>query len=359
MGTTDRPPNLIDILRIFAAFSIVWYHSNYFYRSDFLLFQDSYRQFQVLVFYWAMPFFYTATAYFALVSNLKFPSWEQRFSRVTRVFSLLFVYSLLFEVPRLVMLYQGRLKNYSPFHMLDDGNSVQAIITALAKSIYQGNYSHLYFLSHVIIIYFLAILVSLLYRKLKLKVLFTAFFCGVVVVLLIGYEQNLTLRISQLLLLTNERALIATIVGFIFALVSAKVKKPLKLTPAKMIAVLLLLIFLLNGPEMTHLPTLLTFNVGSILFSTGLLLAGLHYTRVISPLLARLSRWGQRYSLGIFLLHPCVQMPLDNLVPLFFPSVSIPYREIVIIIVINLAAFALSQILVRLIYQYRPALVTL
>ncbi len=355
--TNFREPNLTDIYRLTASFTIVWFHSSLLYNTPSYFGVQYFLNNFLLS--WALVFFYASTAKFALLSNLRDFSLSKITNRVLGIMKLMLVFACLYEalryfrslfpgfqfVPLVSLLSSGLL-----------GNRAQAAFD-FWKTV---NSSPAYFLFYVLLIYFYALFFSLLYKHCPNKGIFGGIILISSVSLLIFYSSSVAFFLGQMFLLDRELVTMPTLAAFSYVFLVRRfgTKKTIWLPPLKLGLLLILPIALFTWSQWFWQNNF-HWRQDSLFLLTFVLLVILnHYSSLGGSLAQNLSAWGQKYSLGIFLLHPFALAFLDHLIPDLLALLGLN-SVLLAFVAINLSGFFLALVATKILLKHVPAIVTI
>jgi hypothetical protein len=372
---SPRAANLVDVWRFLGSFCIVWYHSGYP-----ALLEAWAERVQAYCINWALPFFYVMVAFFAYTKfrrSLSESTWAALRRLMLRCWSLarlVLLYMLLYELPRALAhslrslgggLGSAPTAAYLPFGISLSGGPAGELLSRVLMSLRWANYSPAYFLVNAIFITCSCFLIASVARLgrpqhrsaigfllLAIAVLYQR--GGAPVYEGLGFGWPL---ISYALIVTG--ALLVSIDC------GTSLRGPgTRLGRWGSWATLLLPVVLYGGISTVGTgPELQGESASSLRSLFGLVFVG---AALLAPelrgrLLARLSTWGQRYSLGIFLWHPFFFSLHGRIMmhPRVVSWLGVRHPSLTYYVVLNIAVFLLSWGVTAFLYRKMPRLVAL
>lgn len=328
-----RDVNIIDILRIFACFAIVWFHIGYYWdlSTDILIYVDTLNIFLCT---FAMPFFYITASYFAIDSINRKKEIKSILSRLKNLWIIIFTYTLVYELPKLIFKFLDKNYQYYPFSI--DVSGYLNIIYSLFNTFKSVNNSPVYFIFNVFVIYCLAFLVFKIYEILK-KNNYTIliFLAGCFLMIVFAYENKFDFFISKNILET-------ILLSFTYYFVSMNIKwKKINLNSFQLLT-------LISGTIISF-GAVVIFKIEPYYFALIFLLYKDIFTiNKENAFLTRLSNWGQKYSFGVFAWHFFFLMFLSYLFPKIWSSIGFSNPSLFLYIIIGLVGFCLAVFLTHI-----------
>lgn len=348
---SPRPPNLTDCFRLVAALAVIFLHASY--PADFSYdTQQLIMLLQQIFASWAVPFFYVATARFALASSLRNLSLAKVMLRSRNLLLLVLLYTLL-----LALLYLGNFVLEQKAHAITYiqqallPEKLSETLVRLGAVLTQLNPTSAHFLLHTIVITLVAYGSAWILKRTKAKRSFQfLLLCTLISSVLL---PEAVLKMYPHYFEVPYTLLITICVGFLYELWQ-KPTFPVKQngTGILLFNLLLLPILVLGIPTaawhsiLFHKSILVVFGV-VVLYSTDYF-AHLHATNFV----AYLSHWGQRYSLGMLVIHPLIIKVYAILIPGIFSSLH-PH-PIVVVFAIFLATAVTSFYITRILVSKIP-----
>lgn len=336
-------------MRILAAFCIVLHHSNYLYKLGI-----SYPLFESIkseLIAWALPFFYTTTAFFAYQSLYREYSINKIAKRLLTIAKWYLLFISMYEVLRIAYFLMHPESDYTFFHLFDHGNSLSSIVSSCVQMLRFGNYTAAYFVYDFFVIYLLGSLLA--FTTLKTSLNLVRAVLGILIIFMLSSPGHVLFsQVNSFFKFTHSYELPLILSGYFFSnlLMSFKLPKLHGIKPEIEGIALLIIPFFWS---FLHTYPMLPPNVALLLFCSLLFIlhATLHSFNL--PLSKKMSQYGRDFSFGIFLFHPIVISIVDNLLPPVLRFVGIR-NHLLLYLLINITVFfSTLHILVYLKSKYQ------
>jgi hypothetical protein len=342
--STSRGANLIDVLRLFAALCIVWYHNSYFFSltpSD----QSVIFSFKQVLLSWAMPFFYVTMVSFAWRTGIRARQPVVR-ARLYKMAALVGVFTVVYEIPRLVwylveylVLHPSNQVPYLPLSV-DISSPVNALST-LVTTIVTVNTSPVYFLNHAIVLTIGVHGVLFLLQRLSWLKWPLVLFCMFSVAFVASGSFLISL---PPFLPINQLAIFCALLALGYELSLAPYIQARQRSVALSRLVAVSMVVALGVGLVTWAGFSLYAALGAIFF----LIFRDRFTVVSQGLGESISRWGREYSLGLFLWHYAACIFFAHLAKLFYHGDS----KIMVYGITTVAATAITLGMVKWLYAH-------
>lgn len=380
MKRGERSANLIDCLRVVAAFAIVWHHSDFLRISSEYLWVVTWRGRLIA---WALPFFYLTLTLFTMRAIAKRGFDGQMVRRQVKFLLWVVVYGGLFILGRGVAGRLGRPTPLFPFVWQDN----VSWWWQWWEWFRAGGYSPLYFLVNGVVIAFMAWGLVELWRRWKwgwpwavggmvlvaalgvvnervARELYSQVFylpetavAGVVAGLAYGYIELLNLgscrglffkRVLSVAFPQMRSSLIACGSPGGPPTTATRGEKKMRLSWWVGVGVMVL-----GYGWIGDWPSMGWRVVGMTILGWISLVMLVNGGEMKGKVAEMLSGWGRKYALGVYLVHPFVTGWLD----FFLPRVGELLgrgQPLMVYLMVNILGFGISLVVVRWLYRMWP-----
>lgn len=301
----NRKPNTIDLLRFFAAFTVVWYHSNFVIGNISLVNLQSFLNSSFLA--WSLIFFFAFSARFSLQSVLEKGN-GYAYARIKKITILIMAYGFLYESLRYLRAFNLDL-NYA--FSLNPSQGFMGYFKWFTSANESANYFLWYLLIYLVAAVFLVKTLNRSHVSVKMTLI-----TGVVVSLgyLYLFQFDYFNQITVTLNFSHMFGQVGMLVGFLYSLFFIKHK--IEHQNATIYSNLSIFLAIISISIAGFLLSENVFVIFVMVFAYFLLFISEKYYFLTGTLLSSFSNWGRDYSLAIFLLHPFSSSALDHIVPL-------------------------------------------
>lgn len=292
MSASRRPANITDTMRLIGAYCVVWYHNPFYWNlHEHIQWVDGLK----LVFLgWSMPFFYGISARFAFTGK----DFSRRWERIVRLGILVIFYTLLYEF------FHRRNPGSLAIRCLENsGTECSAgLIFDTLRNV--GNTPG-YYLSDLIVIYLLAIVVTV---RPWLMIALASFAS---LSLFMGW-----IRLGGLFLNPLGLFGVCAALGYLVLIRPCLAQyRNINLKTLSSCSVIMGFILVWGCANLLLAQNQFWNGTGNILLFLSLLMLFMGLSDLIQPegrYIAMVSEWGRKYAFGIFIFH---QLCFDLLAP--------------------------------------------
>lgn len=317
---SSRKTNLIDVLRAFGCFCIVWYHSEYYWelsQTD----RIDVDKFKLIFISWAMPFFYTVSFYFAANYGFKKVHPRYFYGKLAKLTLLLLLVVGIYQAFQLVktLLYGGL--NGNLIYTLKQ-ESFMNLLSYLWNQISTGSGTPAYFIFEIILMYPICYMLGLTIRKYSYTGYLIIIFFGLLGVLQRGIFEIITHRTSLYLALA--------IAFLLFHHSSSKFQSNMHLVVVAAVS------------------ALTVTQTGEVIWPV-LAITVIFKLTESKKLMAYLSEFGQKYSLFVFCFHFLALEVLGIIVALLQNHADLVKSNLLVFVILNFLGFLLTYAIARII----------
>lgn len=317
---STRDTNLIDYLRAFGCFCIVWYHVDYFWslsEND----QELLSSIKYLTISWAMPFFYVTSFYFLLLAGLNNTPKIVIYKKMMRISVILTAtVAIYLSFDEFVKILTNSQDYPSDFKSRLSGITLLHVMKALVS----GYNTPAYFLAQLAFLYIPIFLIGKAINKYNGTV-FLAFSTFMVASIFSKHNALFTQEVYAYLAIA--------VLLLMLKIYGEKISVPVKRTEVVLLLIVVFCWRLEKGES----------SIPLILLS--ILYYGLNTSAKWRKITKEISSFGQKHSLFIFLFHTLVLNIVTYAISKVDNHIGQPYGQIQTFATIVLLSFLICSVI--------------